>query len=277
MKAYVYLPLALAITGGLAVPALAQSAEKNWTGPYVGGQLGYSFQPSDRGESVLFDTNRDGSFGDTVNTIGGLNAFSQGFCGGAANGALPASGCRSDKDGTDWKVHAGYDIQFGNIVAGVVGEYGRADITDSVSAYSTTPAFYTMTRRLRDNAGLRARLGYDFGGTLIYGTGGGAWGKVRNSFTTSNVTNAFTTNGNDDAWGYKYGGGIEQKIGDHFSVGAQYMFTSLKDDGYRVTAAPGTALPSNPFLLVDPTGTDFRRSGDKFETHTVSVTANYRF
>ena len=33
---------------------------------------------------VVFDTNRDGTYGDTVRTIANVDAFSPGFCGGAA-------------------------------------------------------------------------------------------------------------------------------------------------------------------------------------------------
>ncbi|MBB5730748.1 hypothetical protein FHS99_003255, partial [Sphingomonas prati] len=64
-------------------PAMAQVTD-SWTGPYVGGQLGYGFQPKDSGEAVLFDNNLDGTFGDTVNTAAGANAFSPGTCGGSA-------------------------------------------------------------------------------------------------------------------------------------------------------------------------------------------------
>lgn len=277
MKAFVSASTVLVMLAATATPASAQTpAAGSWTGPYVGGHIGYSFQPSDNDETIQFDTNLDGSFGDTVNTAAGANAFSPGFCGGAANSASPADGCRGDKDGVEWAVHAGYDMQFGNFVVGVVGEYGRSTITDSVTAYSTTPAFYTMTRRLRDNAGLRARAGFALGDTLVYGTGGGAWGKIRNSFTTSNGVNSFTDTGNDDAWGYKFGGGVEQKIGPNFSIGAQYLYTSLKDDGYRVNAG-GPAPATNPFLLVNAGGTDFRRSGKDFNSHSAHVTASFRF
>lgn len=268
---------AVALFLGASTPVFAQDEAASWSGFYVGGQIGYGFQPGDNDETILFDTNRDGSFGDTVNTAAGVNAFSPGFCGGRTVITSPAAGCTDDKDGVDWKIHAGYDMQFGQLVAGIVAEYGRATITDSVSAFSTTPARYTMTRRLKDNAGLRARVGYALGQTLLFGTGGLAWGKIHNSFTTSNTVNAFTTTGNDEVWGYKFGGGVEQLITPNFSIGAQYMYTSLKDDDYRVTAGPGTAGLTNPFRIVNPAGTDFARSHSRLNSHAVNVTASYRF
>jgi outer membrane immunogenic protein len=268
--------IASATTALLAAPfpALAQSAD--WTGPYFGGRLGYSQQPEDKDETILFDTNLDGTFGDTVSTASGANAFSTGFCGGAAASAT-ATNC-NDRDGTEWAVHAGYDYQLGSaLVAGVVAEYGRSTIEDSVSAFSTTPAFYTFTRRLRDHASLRARLGFATGNTLIYGTGGLAYGKLRNSFTTSNQVNTFSPAVNDDAWGYKAGGGVEQRVAPNFSIGAQYLYTSLKDEGFTVRAA-GTNLPvSNPFILRNANGTDFRRGSDRFTSHNLSVVASFRF
>lgn len=275
MKIAFYLP-AVMIASTVSMPVLAQDTT-SWTGPYVGGQLGYGFQPKDRNEAVLFDNNLDGTFDDTVRTATGANAFSPGTCGGAAAATMPAQGCTSDRDGVDWKVHAGYDMQFGNIVLGVVGDYGRATINDSVTTFSTTPASYTMTRRLRDNASIRARAGYAFGDTLLYGTGGGAWGKIRNSFASTNVANTFTGSGNDDAWGYRAGGGIEQRLAPNFSIGAQYLFTSLKDKGYTVRTARGTSPANNPFVLVNANGTDFQRSGNRFNSHVAAVTANFRF
>jgi outer membrane immunogenic protein len=262
-----------------AVTATAASAQDvtSWTGPYVGGQIGYGFQPKDANEAIRFDNNLDGTFGDTVRTAAGANAFSPGFCGGSSMTPTPGQGCRQDKDGVDWKVHAGYDRQFGPFVVGLVGEYGRATIRDSVTAFSTTPASYTMTRSLKDNAAIRARAGYAFGQTLIYGTGGGAWGKVKNSFTSTNVANAFSDNGNEDAWGYRVGGGIEQKVAPNFSIGAQYLFTSLKTNDYVVRAARGTSPATNPFVLVNANGTDFQRTGTKFNSHVIGVTSSYRF
>lgn len=276
MKLSIALAAGTIVAGVFSTPALAQNDTASWTGPYVGGHLGYSFQNDDDSETVLFDTNLDGDFGDTVTTAAGANAFSPGFCGGRALGGRPDAGCGDDRDGTDWAAHAGFDYQLGSIVVGVVGEYGRNNITDSVAAFSTTPASYTLTRRLRDNAALRARAGVALGDTLIYGTGGIAWGKIRNSFATTNVANTFTNTGNEDAWGYRAGGGVEQRVAPNFSIGLQYLYTSLKDDDFRVRAQ-GPAPAANPFIRTNASGTDFARSGDRFNSHSAHVTASFRF
>ncbi len=271
-------PLAALAMASAAAPALAQDTIEagDYNGIYVGGSFGFTAQPNDRGSSVLFDTNRDGTFGDTVRTGAGLNAFSPGFCGGSATDAT--GGCRGDRDGKEYYGMVGADSQVGRIVFGVVGEFGKSDARDAVSAFSTTPARYTLERRAKYQAAVRGRVGFTPNdSTLFYATGGASWAKMRNRFTTSNGANAFTTNGNGDAWGYNVGGGVEQRIGQNFSIGLLYLYTNIKADDYRVTAGPGTAPPTNPFLLVNSTGTDFRRSDDNFRTHSMRLTAAFRF
>ncbi len=270
----------LAIIAGLsASPALAQSnPDDGFTGVYIGGSIGKVFQSGDEGSTILFDTDQDGDFSDMVLTTGSMDAFSPGFCGGAANTNAPAGGCADDGDGVDYFVNLGYDKQMGNLVFGIVGEFGKVEIDDSTTGFSTTPASYTFTRSLDYTGGLRLRAGYTpNGSTLIYGTGGAAYGKIENSFTTTNGANSFTGNGDSDAWGWSAGAGIEQKIGSNFSIGLQYLHTDLKDDDYVVRVGPGTAGPTNPFLLVDPTGTDIRRSDDNFRYNSVRATAAFRF
>lgn len=276
MKIVTSLLLAAAPFTLLATPAFAQSDEENWEGPYIGGSIGLSAQNNDRGESVLFDTDRDGAFGDTVRTVTGANAFSPGFCGGAANGRTPIEGCRGDRDGLEYNIRAGYDIQQGNIVYGVVLEGGKSNIRDSVTAFSTTPAFYTFTRELDYSLGARGRVGYAARGALFYATGGAAYAKIDNSFATSNGANSFANNGGTKSWGYSYGGGTEVKIAKNFSLGLEYLYTNYVDDDYRVNVGPGTAAPTNPFLLVSG-GTDFRRSDSDFDMHNIRLTAAIRF
>lgn len=258
--------------------ASAASAQTNsdWSGPYFGGRLGYSSNVEDEGETVLFDTDLDGTFGDSVMTSGGADAFSPGFCGGSAVAANQTS-C-ADRSGTEWSIHAGYDLQFGSIVVGLVGEYGRADIRDGVTAFSTSPAFYTLERNVDDTAAVRARAGFTFGKALVYATGGLAYAKVRSRFTTSNGVNDFTTSDdNNNAYGYRVGGGIERRFTPNFSLGLQYLYTDVEDEDFTVRAAGATVPVSNPFILVNPNGTDFRRSDDRLEWHNLSVTASFHF
>jgi len=95
-----------------------QAAAQNWTGLYVGGSIGAGFQKENASETVRFDTNLDGTFTDTVRTVAGADAFSTGFCGGLAVGAMASAGCTDDEDGIDFGGRLGYDRQFGRMVVG---------------------------------------------------------------------------------------------------------------------------------------------------------------
>jgi outer membrane immunogenic protein len=273
--------LALSLASALASAAGSAAAQADWNGFYVGGHAGPSEQSDARGEAVLFDTDLDGRFGDTVNTATGANAFSPGFCGGGANGATPASGCRSNSDdkNDDFGLRAGYDWQSGDFVFGLLGEYARGGLTDSVTAFSTTPAFYTLERELQDSFALRGRVGLSFGAdgdNLVYATAGYAWAEVENRFSTSNGVNTFTDTGDSDAQGAQYGLGFERRLGQGLTVGMEYLVTDFKDDEYRVRAQ-GPASATNPFLLVNPDGTDFRRGNQDIEVSSLRLTLNYRF
>lgn len=262
----------------LAVPAVAQDVQDQpFAGPYVGGSVGYSVQPNDVGERLLFDRNFTGNFNQNVTTATGANAFSPGFCNGTAVSTSNIA-CRNDKDGIDYYGHAGFDFQRGSIVVGAVGEFGKAKLRDAVSGFSTTPAYYTLTRYVQWEGSLRARAGYAFGTTLFYGTAGGGYLKVRDRFTTSNTANAFATRGDDKIFGFVGGGGVEQKITKHISFGMEYMFHRYKDDDFRVRVTQGTAPATNPFVLAPNTaGTDIRRNFNYFRWHSIRGTASYRF
>ena len=261
----------------LAVTAPASAQAPNWTGVYAGGRVGYVATPLNSKETVLFDKNLDGSFGDSVTTAAGANAFSPGFCNGAARSGLAADRCKTNNDGLDYAVHAGADYQFGNIVVGGLVEYGKSDVESSVTAFSTTPASYTLTREMRGTLGARARVGVDIQGTLPYLTAGIVRAKVRSSFSTTNAANAFATRGgNGSANGYRVGGGFEKRVGP-IALGAVYLYTNVKDDDFRVDVTRGTAPATNPFVLTNASGTQFRRADKRFETHSASLTASYRF
>ncbi|MCW2338898.1 outer membrane immunogenic protein [Sphingobium sp. B2D3A] len=283
MKKIALISLTTAMAGLLAAPALAQDGAGDWTGPYVGGSLGMAWQPNydrDTLETLTFDTNNDGNYGDTVSTAVPGNAFAPGFCRGRALGATPGS-CAGDKDRrVAWGVHAGYDMQMGNFVVGAVIEGGRTMIGNSVSGFSTTPASYVLSRRIDWDANARLRAGLALGtGTLIYGTGGVAYAKIKNNFATSNTFNTFTeSNESADEWGWTAGGGIEQRVSQNFSIGVQYRYTRFNTDGYTVRAGQGTP-PSltNPFVITPAGFTDIQRTNDVFDHHTVRATASFRF
>ncbi|MEP6784228.1 MAG: outer membrane beta-barrel protein [Sphingomonadales bacterium] len=269
----------VALAAGLsATSALAQAEDDNsgFNQFYIGGSFGGSHTARTQ-DSISFDRNLDGSFGDTVSTAGGANAFSPGFCSGTATSTANGN-CSFRRDGIEYYGKIGGDTQRGRVVVGFVVEGGRPDFNESVSGFSTTPASYTITRDVRFNINARGRLGYTPNdSTLFYAAGGPTFARVRLTNATSNTANSFTTNGDQDAWGFNVGGGVEQKLGNNFSIGLEYLYTDINADRNRVRVGPGTAPATNPFLLGNPAGTDFRFSNQNMRWHSARVTAALRF
>ena len=261
----------------VAMPAAAQ----DWSGFYIGGQAGYVKPSQEDGERILFDTNLDGNFNDTVRTAAAADAFSPGFCDGSPNGNNAAAGCSDDDDGAgEFGVRAGYDMQTaGGWVLGVVGEWTSTSIEDAVTGFSTTPASYTFNREVTSVAAIRGRIGYAMDTWLPYVTAGYAVAKIDESYSTSNTANSFSpTSGDTDADGFQIGGGLEKKLTDSVTVGVEYLYSDLDvNDGLVVRTGPGTAPATNPFLIVNSQGTNQARSSDSLELHAFRVTAAFRF
>lgn len=264
---------------GVAAPALAQTAP-SWSGPYIGVYGGVLETDQDADEALAFDRDFDGQFDDTVVLSGTTtNAFGPGSCAGEALGQAANASCDIDKTGVEGSVRLGYDMQFGALVIGAVGELSATDVEDAVTSFSTTPAAYVFERDLERMAALRLRAGVAAGSALYYVTGGAAYGKIDNSFRTTNGVNSFTERTDeDDADGYQLGAGAEWRLAPNLSVTGEYLFTSLQPGDYVVRVGPGTAGPTNPFILAPNTvGTDLSRGNDTLELHAFKVGMNVRF
>lgn len=282
MKTRIYAAAAAALlTTCAAAPAFAQNAP-SWTGLYGGVFGGAAMNDEDDAERLVFDRDFDGQFDDTVTTAPPANAdaFSPGSCKGSPSAVTPGAGCDDDSPGVEGGVRLGYDMQFGGFVAGVVGEVSAADVEDTVTSFSTTPASYVFTRDLESLAAVRARLGYAFGNTLAYVTGGVARGQIDNRFYTSNTANSFTVRTDEEeADGYQFGGGVEHRLTDRVSLVGEYIYTSLEAGDYLIrVGSTGTTPPANPFILPPNTaGTDMMRSNPDLEVHSVRIGMNVRF
>jgi outer membrane immunogenic protein len=262
-----------------ALPAAAQDAPATFDGLYVSGAVG--LDAVDNGAKGLqFDVNRNGSFGDVVNTTTGANAFSPGFCTGSANGNNVGAGCTGDGDDVGYAVRVGFDKRMGSIVAGLLVEGSKTKAVDAETAFSTTPASYTFTRGVDYAIGLRGRLGFSPGDGrgLFYVTGGPSYADIDRAFTTTNTANSFALNddGDDMVWGAQFGGGAEVLIGSNLTLGLEYLYSRYEDKDAYVEVGKGTAPATNPFLLSGG-GTNLRPADRSIDMHSFRVTAGFQF
>jgi vitamin B12 transporter len=282
---------------------------KSWSGFYIGGAIGNSRAPALAGEGLVFDNpidNRpiDGVFNDyvlgvyTCDPTGNFcngNAFQYGYDGsGAALGTVRADGVRPDRNKRlNYGFRAGYDRQIGSWLVGALAEWSRYGLTDAVSGYAKVydadfnevPAAYVFSRKLNATVSLRARGGFTLGPALVYGTAGVARGDVDHGFHTQNRYNSFAARGAEKhLWGPQLGGGVEARVYGPFTLGLEFLHTSLADSGYTVRATGGATpdLIGLGFQLCPGTtaacaGTDIKRSSDRYTIDTLRVTAGIRF
>lgn len=277
-----------AAAGALLMLGAGAANAQDWSGPYIGLSVGGAVVDDDENERVLFDTNLDGTFGDTVRNTAMADAFGPttatpgGFCGGKALGNSFAGACiKDDSVGVEFAARAGWDLQSGPWVYGVVVEAASVDVEDFVTAFSITPAAYQFNRDIDDVMySARLRVGHTFGDRgLAYVTGGAATAKVVETFFTTNTANSFTpVTSEDDATGYQAGFGAEFWLNDRITLGGEYLYTSLDaGDGLTVRTGPGTAPLTNPFRIVNPAGTDQRRASDEIAFHGFRLTLAAHF
>jgi outer membrane immunogenic protein len=215
----------LAVSTVLTFGAAAKAADiveappevYDWTGIYVGGNIGYAFEGN--GNRVGLQSNQTGCCG----SFGELNV--QGIFGGGQIGA-------------DW--------QAGWAVFGLVADVAFADINDDFNNHSNN-SFPTVSTDAKDEIDwwgtVRGRLGWAFDRVLVYGTGGFAWANVDYKvFTTDGVLSARVE---DDytATGWTAGGGLAYAIDENWSAGGEVLYVNLGEeeiDG-RVRNAAGNA------------------------------------
>jgi len=269
----------IALTVALAAaPAMAQDRDTHFDGPYIQAFGGYSVQSNDGGDSLVFDTDGDGSYNDTVSTAAGANAFSSGFCNGVARGSTPSATCRGDKDGAEYGARIGYDSRMGNFVVGGLIEGVKSEAKDGVTGFSTTPASYSIQRELDYAVSARLRAGYTpGGGALFYVTGGGSYAKLDHKFATTNGANSFDEQRDGKkVWGWQAGGGTEIMLGNNLSLGLEYLYNRYSDKKYNVLVGQGSAPATNPFLL-DSGSTRLKGSDKDFDYHSLRATVGFHF
>jgi outer membrane immunogenic protein len=233
-----------------APPAIAPAW--SWTGFYIGGNIGYGFT-TDR----------------TVTTVGQT----------AINNATVADGARPtnfslENDGFLAGGQIGYNWQFGSYVLGVEADIQYTDFRDSVNVVTTGVAFpgtrnNLFSQELEFLGTVRGRLGWTWDRTLIYATGGFAYGEV-NSATNffgplpANVLQFAGSTRNIET-GFTVGGGIEHAFAPNWSVKAEYLYYDLGDTTVATNVIPGSGGVGTGYNVT------FRNDG-----HIARVGLNYK-
>ena len=274
----IYPAMIALVVAGLATPALADQFPGEYNGPYIAVSGGLATHDDHNTDTIVFDTNRDGTFNETVFNAAGANAFSPGFCDGSSTlNARTTTPCTPDRDAAEYAVRLGYDARYGDIVMGVMVEGSKSDATDSTTGFTSTPAGYSFTRGVDYAVSARARIGYAPGNRgLLYVTGGPSYAKLDHSFNTTNTVNSFTEV-NDDKMvlGFQVGAGAEVVLGGGFTLGMEYLFNRYKDEKYYVAIGAGTAPPTNAFNRTG--GVNAQPFDIRFDFHSYRAVLGFRF
>ena len=234
---------------------MVEAVPSGWTGFYVGLQGGGVFNPSNP-DNINVDT----SFGGPV-VVGGVDQFTQNFS--------------SESDASFiGGAHIGYDYQIDQFVIGAVIDINATDFSKTAGVVSrTADAFYNEERSIDYLATARLRAGYTITPTaLAYVTGGLAYADVDYLFDTNSGSAAgVSRNDDENEFGYTVGGGMEVKITDNVSFGAEYLYTNLGDGDSSAT------FTSGPFTGGVAGGTTTFETDEDFDFHTVTAKVSYRF
>jgi outer membrane immunogenic protein len=196
----------------------------SWTGFYVGVNAGYGFG-NDHNQT---DFSLPLSFPAPITSAPGTSVTPKGGLGGA-------------QLGYNWQAAAHWLVGFEADLQGTA--QNDTACSSTVCVHQTTPSpvdqIITVQHQLDYFGTVRGRLGAVFNNTLFYGTGGAAFGHVRESLHV-NFAGAFAdqTTAKDLA-GYTVGGGIEAALAGGWSAKAEYLFMNLGGISSSATATQG--------------------------------------
>jgi outer membrane immunogenic protein len=130
-------------------------------------------------------------------------------------GLAPEGGFGGGQIGYNWQ-----GFYHPNLVVGIEADIQGADITDTgtdgIFKYSSTLDWFGT---------VRGRLGYASDRTLVYATGGFAYGGLKNDVTNGTAASHYTID--STATGYVVGGGVEYKVSPAWSLKAEYQYINL--------------------------------------------------
>jgi outer membrane immunogenic protein len=232
------------------------AADNNWTGFYVGGNLGYASSEADSKIKSLG--------GDWSTQSPSLRDF-----------IVDNSSANQDPSGVSFGFQAGYDHQFDNkFILGIEADYSELDLDESrqtalILSPEAFPVSFAFSNKveLKHTLSLRPKLGYAFDNTIVYVTAGFAWTSAEISSDLVS-TNGYNKVGkasktlSSAIWGV----GLEHKLFDNISAKLEYLKINGNDTNYTTKYRPDSTLP----------GFSETFNAD-FDYDVVRVGINYRF
>jgi outer membrane immunogenic protein len=166
---------------------------------------------------------------------------------------LVISNAKESPSGPLGGAQLGYNWQFGRFVLGVEADADAAAVQYKAFVSANAPNFSTSQAAAKSELDyfgtLRARAGYSFGRFLVYGSGGFAFGGVRDRLSLTNVNgasfgNATATasgNSNETATGWTAGAGLEVALTPQWSLKTEYLHLDL--GSATLTEAANSSVP----------------------------------
>ncbi len=227
----------------------------SWTGYYAGVNLGYSWGSSNFNETFL-------------NSITSFPVF-------------VASGNINNIDGVIGGGQIGYNWQYGNWIVGLEadfqgsGERGSGTFTCPAGVCSILTVTTTVNERLDWFGTVRPRLGWTVTPTtMIYATGGLAYGEVNDSGTITNGVIATAFDISRTSAGWTAGGGIEGQLSGNWTWKLEYLFLALEEPSGFVT----TSISACPIVGANcPGGTLNGKIDPLFEDNIIRAGINYKW
>ena len=190
----------------------------SWTGLYFGGTAGYAFDGEGQ-NTFIANTAAQQNGVNVGNRPGFLNNRSSGFTGGGTigynfqlGGGFPLFSGLGNAFSSGLGPILGNGGATGGFVAGLEADAAYTNLeggTNFIGANGSSTFVHNDTQFVGT---VRGRLGYAFGDLLIFGTGGFAYGEVKNTALLFPGVAGYAGATSSLRTGYAYGGGVEYAI-----------------------------------------------------------------
>jgi outer membrane immunogenic protein len=210
----------------------------NWTGFYIGGNLGVGWN--------------GGNFSDSVGNSFTPNTSAQ-FLGGGQVGLN-----YQFNNGVLVGVEADFDWLANNTNSNTIG------LVNNLNTPAPTGSTASATVNNRWLTTLTGRFGWAWDRVLLYGKGGGAWvGSTNPTLAINGAPVAISTNNSN--WGWTAGLGAEWAFWGNWSARIEYDFVGLNNQSFVLPASVGGL----------PAGDQFASNNRNIQM--VNVGVNYKF